>query len=462
MQLYPHWLDGEFVRIASNTAAPGFIQETIRAMKLHALLGTQFILNDVQVFDSAAVLALFADDALYDFVRRDRGFLDLRVEPDPSLGDSPFALAARGFTRTRAPGWISSVFMNDSTPIKRLADEIIANVQAKGYVDLECPSRTAKNYPQYAKELNAASRAVHYFGSQDKPHKMVAVPGERTNYYQVLYDLLGKLDEVAGEVCQLSKVSEGIRSMLLAQVHEDFAHVEDTINFIDKEIEDPEARKARSRVLAILGHEADLAKREWIWNNVVQAWNYATQKTLQPEGGSVGTLPGAMSPAPYLESPTDILVPVELENLAGPMVGVADLPILPIDIDEIGWAKIAEAREATADTMEQLTRARHAGNIDALSQPLREHLVAVGRILQPPKKVSKVPYVLTIGTYVAGQVVMAGFGDQTLKNYMIPLVTAGIMNAGRIGGDIWRDTAPWRQRRALTNTLFRAAKGKAI
>lgn len=446
MQLYPHWLDGEFVRIASNATGPEQdVREMIRALKLHALLGTQFILNDVQIFDSAAVLALFADDELRDFLRRDRGFLGLRVDPDPDLAPSPFAFAARGLTRTCAPGWISSVFMSDPAPIKRLANEIIEEVKAQDYVDPERPSPAERAYPQYAKLLNAARRAVHYFGSHDTPQQLVAAPGERTNYYQVLCKSFEKLGELTEELCQLRELPEERRRVLLKSMREDLSHVEETLNFINNEIEDPDARKERSRVLAILDHEADRAKRERIWNNVVQAWNYATEQTLRPEGGSVGTLPGAVSPAPYLESPTDILVPVELNKLGGPMTGIADPPMLPINIDEIKWKEIAEVREATGETMEQFTRARRTGNIEVVSQPLRKHLDAVGRILKPPKKVSKIPYVLKVG-----RVIIAVFSSP----FTIPLQVSDIAH------DIWCDTEPWRQRHALTNTLFKAVVGQ--
>jgi hypothetical protein len=84
MELYPNWLDGEFVKIASQATGPEQdVRDMIRALKLHALLGTRFILNDVQVFDSAAVLALFGDADARAFLSRDTTFLGLKVDPDP-------------------------------------------------------------------------------------------------------------------------------------------------------------------------------------------------------------------------------------------------------------------------------------------------------------------------------------------------------------------------------------------
>jgi hypothetical protein len=462
MELYPHWLDGEFVRITSDAiGSKKCIEDMIRALKMHALLGTQFILNDVQVFDSAAVLHLFADNDMYDFVRHDRNFLDLRVEPDPNLGNSPFALAARGLTRTQATGWISSAFWGDSTPIKRLADEIIKDIQVNDYVDPERPSRTARDYSKYARELKAVRRAVHYFGTHDNPNEMIAAPGERTNYYQVLCDSFDKIGDKFKEIDESTKkLPEKYRFDRIGHVNEDLAHIRETLEFIDKEVEDPDARKARSRVLKILNHEPDITKQKWIWNNVVQAWNYATQMTLQSKGGSVGNLPGAVSPVPYSQSPTDILVPIELRKLVEPLAGIADLPMLPIEIDEIKWNMIKKVRAATADTMEKLNcaRSRMTSNIDELSQPLRNHLKAVGLILQPAKKVPKITYLFKI-VGISGITVIGAIGNPDHIKYIVPI---GIVNAmSTIGSDIWCDTDSWRQRKAITNTLFKAAVGQS-
>lgn len=151
MQFYPHWLDGEFVRITSNAKGPKQdVREMIRALKLHALLGTQFVLNDVQIFDSAAVLELFSDKDALDFLNNDRTFLDLRVVPDPAFDNNRFALAARGLIRACADGWMSSVFINDPKPITSLASEIINEIQKEedGYFDPNAPYRTMRKYPE--------------------------------------------------------------------------------------------------------------------------------------------------------------------------------------------------------------------------------------------------------------------------------------------------------------------------
>lgn len=418
MQLYPHWLDGEFVRIASSAASPSqTFRSAVRALKLHALLGTQFVLNDVQIFDSAAILGLFADRGFRDFVYADRSFLDLRVEPDPRLGTSPYALAARGFARTRASGWISSVFMEDPTPIKRLADEIIENVQVDTWVNPEKPSPVAQAYPQFRKALNAARYAVHYFGSCDRPEELKARPGERTSYYKVLCDLVEKRLEP-----------------------EDRMGVEAAIEFIDHEIQDPGAKHARSRVLAVLDR-ADPLQREQIWNYVVQAWNYATQQTLRPEGGSVGTLPGAVSPAQYLDSPRDILVPMKAVKRLDSMV--EDPPHLPCDLDRITWAEVGRVRAATKSTIQKLDHARWEGDRAEVIHSLREHLKAAVQVLLSPENPSKIDYLLMMGDEV-----VAVIGNPL----RLPFRVARLRHEIR--------PKSWRQRRALTSTLFRAALGE--
>jgi hypothetical protein len=425
MQLYPHWLDGEFVRIASNANGPNQnVQQMIRALKLHALLGTQFVLNDVQIFDSAAILELFADPGLRQFLRDDQSFLYLRVDPDPALGTSSFDLAARGLTRTHTLGWISSVFMHDPTPIKQLADEIINDIQKYGRVDPDCHSPVVKNYPQYEKLLNAARYAVNYFGEYHTPQRLTAVSGERTSYYQVLCNLLN-----------------------MPQEDKDRRSVEATIKFIDKEIEDPGARNARSRVLAeaVLSKAGSRAKQQHIRNQVVQAWNYATEQTLRPDGGSVGMLPGVVSPALYLDTPTDILVPFGSKVKQAQIAVIPDPPLLVCDIDKLSWTDIRTVRMETVDTMQKLSCARLSGNIDIVTEPLRKHLEAAGKILHPPRNIPKVTYVLKIGA-----IAIAAFGNPAA-------MAVGALN---IAGDIWRDTMPWRDRHALTNTLFRAATGQ--
>jgi hypothetical protein len=432
MQLYPHWLDGEFVRLAAEEGGQArALGEAMRAVKLHALLGTRFLLNDVQIFDSLAVLQLFADHGFREFVKQDTDFLDLRVALDPRLGDHPYALAARGFSRTQAPSWSSSVFPNDPTPIKRLADEILNEVQGpQKSINLALPSKTERAYPEHEKLLNAARHAVKYFAVCDTPQRMIVLPNPRANYYEVLKELAAR---------------QGV-------AEEDRRGVQEALAFIDdpKVIEDPDARKARARVLAVLDR-APREARARIWNNVVQAWNYATQVTLRPEGGSVGALRGAVSPARYFDKQTDDLVPMTAD-LPPPFLAMAHPAHLPCDLDAITWKQIGEARKATVNTMEELRRARRDGEIEPVKEHLRAHLEALSRVIHPRfTKGSGVLYACTVGLTLVGVIGL----DASWQSLISSKITALPMVAG--AHEVWQR----RRRRALTSTLFNATVGSS-
>jgi hypothetical protein len=465
MQLYPHWLDGEYVRIATKSTGPQQnVEEMIRALKLHALLGTEFILSDVQIFDSAAILELFADPEFCKFVEKDRSFLDLLVDPDPDLGTHAFALAARGLTRTLNPGWTSSVFFGDPAPIQHLAKEIIDEVVRHNCIRSTWIGAADLNYPQYQKQFQAIRQAVFYFGMHDEAKKLQAPIGERLDYYQILKCAFDKLGQHIDQQSRLSEINTDPGRKWLAKAQEDLVNLESTILFIDAHIEDPDKRKARSQVHAILGRESDVRQREWMWNNVVQAWNYSAEQTIRPDGGSIGMLPGAVSPAQYLDLPTDVLIPVDFRQLVKPINCDAELPVLPIDLNQITWSEIAKARKETAEgSLRELSRVRaeYRGNIAAISPALRVHLKALGKILRPPKDISSIPYFLFSGGAISSTAI-AAFGnvDLSANGNLVVISSGAAALTFRMAGQIFGDSETWRQRRALTNTLFQAATGQ--
>ena len=432
MLLYPHWLDGEFVKICSGASGPN--QKTldmIRALKVHALLGTRFVLSDVQVFDSAAVLELFSDEKAREFLKANKDFLDLRVDPAKELGSRPYELAARGLLRTQSEGWLSSLFADDPAPIKRLADEILDEIASRHYVDPMRPSDVVlDSAPEHRKWLSAVRHVIHHFGSVDAPERLVATSGERHSYYGYLRLFLERIGPDAPD---------------------DRRAVEEALEFIDLEIENPQARHARSRVRSCLHRIADPRKQDRVWNTVVQAWNYATQRTLKPEGGSAGWLPGAPSLAPYLDTVTDVLVPVDYASLNLPLLPNVTPVALLCNVDKVAWDEVKKVRKETTSTMIALSLARSRGDAQERIDCLQQHVRAVAGVLHPPMKTNPVEFTAK----VAG-LALATFGGEALTGQRVASFLVGIAGAAAVA---WEHSEPWRRRRALAGTLTRIAEG---
>ncbi|QQR75627.1 MAG: hypothetical protein IPJ17_08675 [Holophagales bacterium] len=431
MLLYPHWLDGEFVRICSGASGPN--QKTldmIRALKVHALLGTRFVLSDVQVFDSAAVLELFRHKQARKFLKANKDFLDLRVDPASELGETPYALSARGLLRTQSAGWVSSLFVNDPTPVRRLAEEILTQIVKEGNFDLARGSAVLGAYPEERKWLAAIRKAVHHFGAVDTPERLVAAHGERHTYYGYLRRSLERIGPESPD---------------------DRRAVEEALEFIDSAIEDPQARNARSRVRSCLDRISDPKKQARVWNTVVQAWNYATQRTLKPEGGSAGWLPGAPSLAPYLDTVTDVLVPVDYASLNLSLLPSVTPVALLCNVDRVSWKAISKVRKETTSTMIALSLARSRGDAQERIDCLQQHVRAVAGVLHPPMKTNPVEFTAK----VAG-LALATFGGEALTGQRVASFLVGIAGAAAVA---WEHSEPWRRRRALAGTLTRIAEG---
>ena len=296
MQLYAHWLDGEFVRRATDLKGPNqATPDMTRALKVHALLGTQFVLNDIQVFDSAAVLNVFRDAEFRDFLDGNRDFFDLRVASSKALSTNEFSLASCGLVSTSTKGWSSSLFVDDPAPVKFFAIDIAEEIAKKGSVSTRTVGYADGRYPEHEKHFVAMRHAISYFAIKDHAKKLIAPSGRMLSYFDVLQKTRSTLHEQLDTASTLSDQSFITINNLTTQIRHDLDNIEDTLIFIERFIKDPEERNKRSKVLDCLGQEPNESKRQTIWNNVVQAWNFAAQNTIQPDGSSVGNLPGAVS-----------------------------------------------------------------------------------------------------------------------------------------------------------------------
>jgi hypothetical protein len=463
MQLYAHWLDGEFVRRATDLKGPNqATDEMTRALKLHALLGTQFVLNDIQIFDSAAVLNLFRDADFREFLSKNRDFFDLRVDPARALGTDAFSLATTGLVRAGDLGWSSSLFVDDPTPVKLFANDIVQEISKESNVRVDTVGDALKKYPEHREHFVAMRHAIRYFGIEDIP-KLIAPPGLRISYFDVLQKTRNKLHEQLDTASLQSNQSVITRNIFTVQIRQDLENIEDTLIFIERVIKKPDERNKRSAVLERLRLEPNVLKRQIIWNNVVQAWNFAAQNTIQPDGSSVGNLPGAVSMAPYLQQSTDVLVPLEANSPIRLAVKAERIPKLPIDIDTITWRDVAKVRSETAETMKQLTHYRYQNPIsmNEINEATRLHLEAVSKILKPSKKSSGSGLVRSYGFSIiepgSAAAVVALFGPPPY-NYIALGATAMTVSTKIWNAAIARGE-PQRQQKAFTGTLMKAVLG---
>jgi hypothetical protein len=430
VKLFPHWLDGEYVNISGdfdNRRIADCCRYLNTMLKLHAVLGTEFVLNDVQIFDSPAVLALFRDDSAYKFLLDNRSFLELRVPAEPakvgamqstSTMRSPFELATSGLAKTENPNWSSSVFREDPDPIRFLAAEI---VQSPGDLDPSRPSATARRFPDKEEEITAVRRAIHYFSCLDKP--VLEVHPVKSNYYSVLQQLRD-LPKVKGE---------------------DRCLIETTMAFVDQylpEVKHGTAFPRRSAVHRVL-HNAPIEDQRKIWNNVVLAWIQATQSTIGPHGSSVGGLPDGVTPALYLDGLVDTIHPAEGDGVIVPDEQV------PTDISQLSWAEIAKARGETEITRSPLEKARFSG-VKEVRPMLIEHARALATVLVAQSG-TKVPgYVYDIADCVSIYFGVAGH----------PWVGAGVQAAKKAvkGVDSGADWLSTRLRRgSLADVILQTA-----
>ena len=438
MKLYPHWLDGEYVRIATSTKHS--IQNFMKLMKVHALIGTQFLLSDVQIFDSLGILSLFMDEYnqnkskdsplsfLYndaEYFNEENGrFLNLKVTPDKELGSSNnYALAARGLKRTFNPGWVSSVFYNDPDPIKFLADEIINSIINYGYFDSNSDSKIYNSYPNQTDHLRAVKKSISYFSKLNEyPQNIITLSYPATNYYDVLNNLL--------------------KQEFLSDDDKENIYV--ALNFINNTIEDPEARKARSKVLSNLNNLNDRKKQERIWNNVVLAWNYAVQDSLLPDGASTGNLPGAVSPALFLQKQKDTIVPLNKKTKIG-LNSLNPLPNIPLDIDQISWNDIHEIRKKNQRSIKDLSLARRTREINDVCECFRTHLKNISQEIYPIRPHRAEPIAIIMYNVVIA--LIANIEDKNnIEEFLTSFPLDKIYGLTRVSNVV-------RKRRSFTNTI---------
>ncbi len=375
MRRYAQWFDGEYFRPQSWHGLPQpnvqqLKENAQRIVRLHMLFGNTLVLNDVHLFDSPVVQALFVDDALPEELARlarDSQFspFELVANPDKTgraLGN--FGIATWGLRRTLKPGWISSS-LGTAQPITRFADLLLSS----GSIDLE--RMLVEPYPRGIGDLDprlsGPLRAIEYF-SRDETS---ATKRAKTRAPVTMYDILEELYARGPEELGVSS----------------WTVVHSTKKFIDDNVPD---RGIRSAVMTCLEEHRDgldAPTYRAIRNTVIHAWNAAVQRTLAPDGASVGALPDSVPVSLFLDRPCDALYPFDENQRESSsnrlwLKGVAGL--FKWDPLELEWPKVTLVFQETDLTRQRYQEALARWHEDdrheeQLEDAIREHATALER-----------------------------------------------------------------------------------
>jgi hypothetical protein len=372
--IYAHWLDGEYAKIAARLhvrrPGGGFTTGVQRSpqtvaearLKLHALFGTHFALNDVQTIDSGTVLSLFADDDFVSFVSGSRDFLQLVAGPPDST--DRFDILAAGLERTQTRDWVSSAF-SDPYVVASLSSAILKH---KEIDSARLSDELRRVSPRLADErevrlLKGFIGCLTYFAS---PQSLARTPsGPRTTFFEVLVDAARSDRPEPGSA--------------------DRTHIETTLKFIRTNVPD-DSFHFRSRLYHALDHNAWPPEHETIWNTAVSAWNWAVQESLGVEQGSAITIPSSACLALHRGTATDLLLPVEGDTvnlLEQSFPGRRSWPSAGWHPAQLAWRDVRRAFGETTPTRVAFQNALSNGSPDHLEQALSDHVAALAKQLLP-------------------------------------------------------------------------------
>ncbi len=301
VRYYLEWLDGEFLELESGnpcTVTPYLLQRTISQVKLHALFGGEIDLSDPQVNDSHVILHLFSQQPFRDFLGKNPTFLRQVIPPYKIDKNDQFSLATTSLRRALEDGWVSGTF-KDVKLHQNMARLILEEgAKSSGILDIEKILNDEKTgYRQIVNQLTDLKQekllegmlhSFTYFMTQDK-----TIPsdytGEPQNQYVILKETLSKIPEENKEHKEL------IGTLL------------DEFNGIDE--------KDRQYLSSALSLFRKKYKTQGYYYRVItetlfHAWNTAVQRTIKPDGGSLGHLTSDSVPIGiYFEDITDTLIP---------------------------------------------------------------------------------------------------------------------------------------------------------
>ncbi len=423
-RLYAHWLDAEYRRSRSPVASA---EATQRLLKIHALLGTQIILSDVQVLDSPGVIDCFEALDFVRFIERHPDMLGFAAGSD-SETDPTFSILTAGLRRTQRADWLATTL--PTREVKRFAEIVLSrdatilqhpnSSAALSTLLIECPGLVAVH--RAMKHLYLHSETV----TRSAPPAATFTP---------------LLQQAADQLSHLEDSPTHARHHRL---------IDETLKFINERT-GPAA--TRSQILTHLerDHSGDLSAATItpIWHTVVHAWNSNVQRSVAGNGGgSIGDLPEGAPIGYYVDEPRDALFPA-----SSPPAWSRALAVAGLDIDPgvLSWSALEELRAATDKPRQSYQDALARGDSLQVHDALNEHLSKLRESLKTQRPPEKSPAGFLGLCYItSGVLAYFGYGVGT------SLVAGGLPHAQNVLLEMLNSG----ERSLMVSALRRAAQPK--
>jgi hypothetical protein len=355
--LYAHWLDGEWLKIAYPTVVRGYgrtMQTIIEGwLKLNALFGNQIVISDVQLTDSPIVINLFANPEFRKYISEDPQFLRLVAKPRDDISDPRLAIATRGLDRVyKQKVWTTSLPGVENKAIREFA---------KCILDLD--------------KIDSA----HIINERSKgPGKIIATyPNQKMIFEGMFYGIF-HFTEVTGGPSDAKLKDRPYTDFVIETLQRNkkdknkSSELEEIWDIVITLVPDEEKRSLRSSLIRVL-EKLEPDRQKWpdkhhkIWNTMVHAWNSNIADTLGAKGTSISPLPNAV-----------VHFRGEITNLAGPLVdekGIMKVkklkkryPLPSFDPTQMTWKDVLEAFKRVQNKRAKYQTALLGGDGEAISE----------------------------------------------------------------------------------------------
>ncbi len=345
LRRYLEWLDGEFFELTSNipyVVTQKQLQKVINLVKFHALFGNSIDLSDAQIFDSYAILYLFADSSFRRFLVENPLFIHQVVPLYRLRGKDHLSLSTTILTRSLEKDWISGTFENKMIP-KMMAD-LILNEVSKNSGKLDLQTINYDNTLEYRKATQLLPNPNQEWMLKGILHSVTHFlkPGNTTvsdykgnppDQYSILLEIVNILETNRKDETQQAKE---LRKQHAAQVNELLRFIKDNVT--------EENYQYQSSVLTALRQKLDIKSNQYqeFAETLFHAWSYAIKRGISSSGSSLFQLKRRSIPIGlYLESKTDSLVPINSKTNISKQIQKAVFSLTELNPSLLTWDEIS-------------------------------------------------------------------------------------------------------------------------